>query len=155
MQDSLPARELAPQSLIIRASAAVHPDVNYVLTAAGRSSCRGYFLDLAAPPVSTDGVRHPSGLEPPVNALPNRFVHRRVPTRADDDTLGLSVLGDFPEPLVGRDSLVRRADRDLAVSGAGAKRTTTASALQTAKADWTLADARYKAAKARIGPHRN
>jgi hypothetical protein len=104
-------------------------------------------LDLAVPPVSADGIRYPSGLESLVNALQKRFVHRRAPTRADDDTLGLSVLGDFPEPLVGRDSLVRRAERELAA--AEGKRTTAASALQTAKADRTLADARHKAAKAR------
>jgi hypothetical protein len=103
-------------------------------------------LDLAAPPVSADGIRYPSGLESLVDALQKRFVHRHLPTRADDDALGLSVLGDFPEPLVGRDSLIRRAERELAA--AEAKRTTDISALRTAKADWTLADARHKAAEA-------
>ncbi|HUY45022.1 MAG TPA: hypothetical protein VMV92_04770 [Streptosporangiaceae bacterium] len=103
-------------------------------------------LDLAAPPVSADGIRYPSGLESLVSALQKRFVHRRVPTRADDDALGLSVLGDFLEPMVGRESLIRRAERELAA--AEAKRITATSALQSAKANQTLADAWNKAAEA-------
>jgi hypothetical protein len=103
-------------------------------------------LDLVAPRVSTGGISYPSGLESLVNALQKRFVQRHVPTRADDDTLGLSILGDFPEPFVGRDSLIRRAERQLAA--AEATRTTAISALQTANANRTLADARHKAAEA-------
>ena len=105
-------------------------------------------LDLAAPPVSANGIRYPSGLESLVNALQERFVQRRVPTRADDDALGLSVLGDFPEPLVGRDSLIRRAERELAA--AEATRSTAASALQAAQAGWILAGARHRAAEAQV-----
>ena len=103
-------------------------------------------LDLAAPFVSANGIRYPSGLESLVNALVERFVERRLPTRADDDALGLSVLGDFPEPLVGRDSLIRSAERELAA--AEATRSTAASALKAAQASLTLADARHKAAEA-------
>jgi hypothetical protein len=103
-------------------------------------------LDLAAPPVSANGIRFPSGLESLVNVLQERFVHRRVPTRADDDALGLSVLGDFPEPLVGRDSLIRRAERELVA--AEATRSTAESALRVAEAARTLADITHKAAEA-------
>ena len=103
-------------------------------------------LDLASPPVSANGIHYPSGLESLVNALQERFVERRVPTRADDDALGLSVLGDFPEPLVGRDSLIRRAERELAA--AEATRTAAASALQAAQAEWKLAGVRHGAAEA-------
>jgi hypothetical protein len=105
------------------------------------------FLDLTAPPVSADGIRYLPGLESLINALQKRFAHRRGPTRADDDALGLSVLGDFPEPVVGRDALVLRAERELAA--AEAKRITATSALQSAMADRTVADARHKAAVAR------
>ena len=73
-------------------------------------------------------------------------MQRRVPTRADDDALGLSVLGDFPEPLVGRDSLIRRAERELAA--AEATRSTAVSALRIAEAGRTLADTRHKGAEA-------
>ena len=104
-------------------------------------------LDLAAPPVSVDGIRCPAAIKSLVYALQKRFVHRRVPTRADDDTLGLSVLGDFPEPLVGRASLIRHAERNLAA--AEAKRTAATSAVQTAKANSKLADVKHKAAEAR------
>ena len=105
-------------------------------------------LDLAAPPVSANGIRYPSGLESLVNALQERFVQRRVPTRADDDALGLSVLGDFPEPLVGRGSLIRRAEREFAA--AEATRSTAASALQAAQAGWILAGTRHRAAEAQV-----
>lgn len=103
-------------------------------------------LDLAAPLVSANGIRYPSGLESLVHALQERFVQRHIPTRADDDALGLSVLGDFPEPLVGRDSLVRNAERELAA--AEATRSTARSALRVAEAARTLADITHKAAEA-------
>jgi hypothetical protein len=105
-------------------------------------------LDLAASPVSANGIRYPPGLESLVHALQERFVQRRAPTRADDDALGLSVLGDFPEPLVGRDSLVRRAERDFAA--AETTRSTAASALQAAQAGWVLAGTRHRAAEAQV-----
>ena len=101
-------------------------------------------LDLAAPLVSANGIRYPSGLESLVNALQERFVQRRAPTRADDDAL--SILGDFSEPLVGRDSLIRRAERELAT--AEATRFTAAPALRVAEAIRTLADITHKAAEA-------
>ena len=41
-------------------------------------------LDLAAPPVSANGIRYPSGLESLVYALKERFVQRVLPARADD-----------------------------------------------------------------------
>lgn len=103
-------------------------------------------LDLTAPPVSANGIRYPSGLEPLVNAVQERFVERRGPNRADDDALGLSVLGDFPEPQVGRDSLIRRAERELAA--AEATRSAAASVLEVAQSNWTLAGIRHKAAEA-------
>jgi hypothetical protein len=103
-------------------------------------------LDLAAPRVSANGISYPSGLESLVHALQERFVLRRVPTRADDDALGLSVLGGFPEPLVGRDSLIRRAEREL--TEAEATRSTAAAALQAAQAAWKLADVGHRAAEA-------
>jgi len=103
-------------------------------------------LDLAALPVSANGIRYPSGLESLVHALQERFVQRRLPTRADDHALGLSVLGDFPEPLVGRDSLIRRAERQL--TAAEATRSTAASTLLAAQAGRTLAGVRHRAAEA-------
>ncbi len=103
-------------------------------------------LDLAAQPVSVDGIRCPPGLESLIYALRERFVQRHAPTRADDDALGLSVLGDFPEPLVGKDSLVRRAERELAIAE-GAK-STAESVLRVADAARTLADITHKAAEA-------
>jgi hypothetical protein len=103
-------------------------------------------LDLAAPPVSADGIRYPSGLGSLLHALQERFVQRHVPTRADDDALGLSVLGDFPEPLVGRDSLIRRAERELAT--AEGERSAAEAALKVVKAARKLAGVKHEAAKA-------
>lgn len=103
-------------------------------------------LNPAEPLISANGIRYPSGLGPLVHALQERFVQRYAPTRGDDDALGLSVLGDFPEPQVGRDSLIRRAERELVA--AEATRSAAASALEVAQADWKLAGIRHKAAEA-------
>jgi hypothetical protein len=103
-------------------------------------------LNPAEPLISANGIRYPSGLGPLVHALQERFVQRHAPTRGDDDALGLSVLGDFPEPQVGRDSLIRRAERELAA--AEATRSAAASDLEVAQANWKLAGIRHKAAEA-------
>jgi len=103
-------------------------------------------LDLAAPPVSVSGIRCPAGLKPLVSALQARFVQRFAPIRADDDALGLSVLGDFPEPIVGRESLIRRAEQELAA--ADGTKAAAEKALRAAQAAWTLADSSHKAAEA-------
>jgi hypothetical protein len=103
-------------------------------------------LDSSVPFVTADGIRYPAGLEPLIRALQERFVERHGPIRADDDALGLSVLGDFPEPLVGRDSLIRRAERELAA--AEGRRSTTEAALRLAETARKLAVVKHGAAKA-------
>jgi hypothetical protein len=103
-------------------------------------------LDLEAPRLTTGGIRYPAGLHTLLNALTQRFAFRRDPNRADDDALGTSTLGNFPEPLVGRDALVQRAEQHLEATKAG--RATAAGTLRNAEARRILAVAQEKAARA-------
>ena len=96
------------------------------------------FLDPAAPGVTEDGIHYPAGLAPLIHALRERLAVRQDPIRADDDVLGASVLGGFPEPLVGREALIQQAERDLEEAEA---------ALNSARAALLTADARLTLAK--------
>jgi hypothetical protein len=102
-------------------------------------------LDTAAPRLASGGIRYPAGLQTLLNALMQRFTLRQAPTRADDDALGISTLGNFPEPLVGRDALIQRAERDLEV--AQASHEAAGAALRSAQARRILALAQDKAAR--------
>lgn len=62
---------------------------------------------------SGDGIRYPVGLQHLMDGLSGRFAYRPDPARAEDDALRATVLGNFPEPQVGREAGIRRAERDL------------------------------------------
>jgi hypothetical protein len=104
------------------------------------------FLDPAAPRVTEDGIHYPAGLAPLIRALRQRLAVRQDPLRADDDALAVSVLGGFPEPLVGREALIRQAERDLEEAEASLE--STCAALSTADARLTLAKGEHDAAQA-------
>jgi hypothetical protein len=103
-------------------------------------------LDLAAPRLASHGVSYPVGLQGLITALAERLTFRPDPSRAEDDAIGLSTVGGFMSPLVGRDALIRRAEAVLA-SAQKANRKARAEAT-TAEARWKLADAQNNAAKA-------
>ena len=105
------------------------------------------FLDPAAPRTSTeDGIHYPAGLAPLIRTLRERLAVRQYPLRADDDALAASVLGGFTEPLVGREALIRQAERDLEEAKAGLE--SARAALRTADARLTLAKGEHDAAQA-------
>lgn len=104
------------------------------------------FLDPAAPRVTEDGIHYPAGLAPLIRTLRERLAVRQDPLRADDDALAASVLGGFPEPLVGRGALIRRAERDLEEAEAGLE--SARAALRTADARLILAKGEHDAAQA-------
>ena len=62
---------------------------------------------------SGDGIRYPVGLQHLMDGLSGRFAYRPDPARAEDDALRATILGNFPEPQVGREASIRRAERDL------------------------------------------
>lgn len=104
------------------------------------------FLDPAAPRVTEDGIHYPAGLAPLIRTLRERLAVRQYPLRADDDALAASVLGGFTEPLVGREALIRQAERDLEEAKAGLE--SARAALRTADARLTLAKGEHDAAQA-------
>lgn len=103
-------------------------------------------LGLAAPSIVSGGIRYPAGLQRLVSALSERFTLRESPIRADDDALAASTLGNFPEPLVGREALVQRAEMGL--RAAKLNRETAGAAMRRADARRTLAEAQDEAARA-------
>lgn len=104
------------------------------------------FLDPAAQRVTEDGIHYPVGLAPLIRTLRERLAVRQDPLRADDDALAASVLGGFPEPLVGREALIRQAERDFEEAEAGLE--SARAALRTADARLTLAKGEHDAAQA-------
>ena len=102
--------------------------------------------DLAAPRLASHGATYPVGLQLLITALAERLAFRRDPSRADDDALGLSTVGGFANPLMGREALIRQAAATLA--SAEAERDNARAEATTAEARWKLADAQNNAARA-------
>jgi hypothetical protein len=103
-------------------------------------------LDLAAPRLTSHGASYPVGLQRLITALAERLAFRRDPSRADDDAIGLSTVGGFANPLVGRGALTRRAEAKL--ESALAANDKARAEATTAEARWKLADAQNNAARA-------
>jgi hypothetical protein len=103
-------------------------------------------LDLSAPRLTANGIHYPAGLQRLIDVLTQRFTLRQDPIRADDDAIEVSILGNFPDPLVGREALIQRAERDLAA--AKENRKTAIAALQSAQARRHVAKAQNEAAQA-------
>ncbi|MGH3245042.1 MAG: hypothetical protein ACRDOI_02325 [Trebonia sp.] len=95
---------------------------------------------------SGDGIRYPIGLQHLIGGLSGRFAYRPDPARAEDDALRATVMGNFPEPQVGREASIRRAERDL--SDAHAWHETAVRDARTAKAALKIAEDEDNAAQA-------
>ena len=103
-------------------------------------------LDPAAPRLTANGIRYPAGLQRLIDVLTQRFTLRQDPIRADDDALDVSILGNFPDPLVGREALIQRAERDLTAAQENHK--TAIARLRSARARRQVAEAQNEAAQA-------
>ena len=95
---------------------------------------------------SGDGIRYPAGLQHLMDGLARRFSYHPEPARAEDDALRATVLGNFPEPQVGREAGIRRAERDL--RDAQAWHQTAVATVLTAKAERAIAKDEDDAAQA-------
>ena len=95
---------------------------------------------------SGDGIRYPAGLQQIIGGLSGRYAYRPDPARAEDDALRATILGNFPEPQVGREAIIRRAERDL--SDAQAWHETAVGETRTARAALKIAEDEDDAARA-------
>lgn len=102
--------------------------------------------DVTGQHLTRGGVRYPAGLQQLMDALARRLTLRQDPIRADDGALGISVLGGFPDPVVGREALIRHAERTLGAAQEEQRRAV--ASLRTAEARHDIAEAQDMAAKA-------